>query len=840
MADTWIPLKGPDGEVREFHPEDAAKAKAEGWGSASAEDIHRARLRTEYDSPKGMAIAAGTSALSMATLGASDQLAEMTGNKTAVATSREVNPGSSAVGSVAGIAAPVLGELGATRALAGAARAGVESLLPAAMETNALGRIAKAGIGMAAESLPFTAQEIVSESALGDPKEVASHLWSKVGTNALLFGGLGVGGKAVAEGVKPAWDGIKEASQKVADTFDRYYPKAASALTGEPEADVAQRLAFRGKEGAEAVAPDTDSYIRDMTSSINEARGKAKQVVKDLSEIRDTAKDELLNYAPVQGVKSQMADISKTMGERIDALKAAPDDYMAPHVKGMDSALGNFQTRVSTATTPAEMHDAATAFKEALQDIGSKSPKMAATAGERDAIFRARQMSKDVAGALEDRGVWGEMGEVTGKYNRVYSNFKRADDALMKAVGEDLKLGKGVEASPRRIATWLKGGEGSANDLRKELFQRWVDAHGELADVGDDLAGRISARVGDFDRDGLRALLERNQDAAKRLFGAKDEVSAFKAAQQGEAGMSRLGKHEEGPGWGALGFGLEALGHHTLGGIALGMKVAKGAYNLLTRPELAALRLGQIETVLQKASKVLDGAVDRLVSASPKLVTAGARTIGGAVLSVKEVDNLKRQASDPQALIDGAAKLSGNLSQYAPAIASALAAQHGQAAQYLASVAPKTTMDTPFGPVPVKPSAQEMQKFSAIVDVVRDPTKLMDHLANGTATTDLINAVRATHPEVFQAQQTRLTQKLAGMTPKQRNAIPHFKKTAMSAFLGLPIDSSFKPQNMTSTLGMYAQRSQPSRAPKASGAMMKVGIQSQTRMTSRRSSRLGL
>jgi hypothetical protein len=651
----------------------------------------------------------------------------------------------------------------------------------------------------------------------------------------------------------------------------------SSAVTGKPVGETADILARRGVEApAEPLvrdvlqgpaapdasfAPKSDEYVREATGAINDVRTKAKKVIGEMGDLHRAGKEELLQYVPINVAKNHAAEQLGALNDSLNSLRGASDQFAKPIVDQIESKVNAYAAKVSEAQTPHALHEAADQLRGQLWDVAGINAMSTPSPQLQDVLQQAKKMASGVAKGLEDTKVWGEAGANQASFNRAYSAVKSADRDLMKAMGE--KVGRIVEASPRKIATWLRSGEGAENDVRQRVFKQWLDAHHEMATVGDDLAGRVGRHAGDFDRDGLRALLERSQKAANDVVGFNRENFAFQQAQKAAAAdakvqgamdakfqeaLSKQASADAGVagqksgdllGAGALTTALTAMGHHGLAGMFGGAygtyKAGKAAWTLLSKPEMAALRLGQIEGLALKTQRIVDSHIDRIVSGVAATGRAAGKAAGVAEMTREQIENIHQAAANPQRLLDQASSMTHGLADVAPATSAALAATHAQAAQYLSSVAPKTTQDTTFGPQPVPVSKDQMRQFAQTCALVADPTKILQQVNNCTLTSRSMAAVKATSPARLQVMQSRMMGKLMGMSAKQRAAIPHEKQVAISAFLGVPVGGAFRPQNVRATQGLYSSRNAPSAAPKSSMAMMKMPQQVMTRQQRLRS-----
>jgi hypothetical protein len=179
-------------------------------GGFDPEEYLKPELDEEkYGGPGGMAKAALAGAARSATFGGSDQAMVHSGavDPETLKKLQEVNPGSSFVGDIAGIAAP----LAAGDALGLANLPGAVSKLGGIAEGSAglvgAGSMAAKAVGYGAEGAAYGLGQGISENALGDHDLLSQKTLADIGLSSAFMGGLGaVVGKIGEGGVKALGD----------------------------------------------------------------------------------------------------------------------------------------------------------------------------------------------------------------------------------------------------------------------------------------------------------------------------------------------------------------------------------------------------------------------------------------------------------------------------------------------------------------------------------------------------------------------------------------------------------------------------------------------------------
>lgn len=317
---------------------EAARLEGEGWtregAEAKVDRLVAERREDEYGGAIGKVTAAGASALGTATGGISDVVFDALGEGDEFRASREVNPGASTFGSIAGAFIPV-----GVPGLAGRAGAAVGHAAEGASVLTKLGRAAG---GAAVEGAILGAGSGVSEIALAKDPVTIDQMVSTIGSHALFGGAVGGVVGAAAKGVglglsraKGALDDAARASS-VSDDLARLDMKGLRAAEkSELEALEAARVPQRKELADEITAlrrdlKDQKHFLTTKDVKLPAVEGKlspaeigrkAAKAQKQLDNILDNPKGFASNPEKALDALQRQEDAYVRLLDRADELR---------------------------------------------------------------------------------------------------------------------------------------------------------------------------------------------------------------------------------------------------------------------------------------------------------------------------------------------------------------------------------------------------------------------------------------------------------------------------------------------------------------------------------------
>lgn len=466
----------------------------------------------------------------------------------------------------------------------------------------------------------------------------------------------------------------------------------------------------------------------------------------------------------------------------------------------VDHANGAYSGRPGV--TGAAREESAAEINARLNDLKREAQKMQVDIADLrtknvlvgDAKMAWNAVENDIQEPLRQQlesDVWGQAGRAQFNINARYKKQIDSGDYYVRELLHDT-----------RTKDWHYGARSKmAADSAKSaaLIRKLGTAEGATSQTN------INQHVRDV-RDWLDAINEMHplDSQGKRLY--QEAVHAFNdfeatvgsldEASRLRAGMDRLKRADQASLPGAIGRTVDtvtgAMSAGPMGGVV-------GAAGFLYRPGAAveaavaiqnmAKRIGvQIEkravgavesSVGQRAAKGAASALRTTVNVGaaasrPKVAMAIQMFQGRHDTLQKAYDDkagqLQAFAADPTLLIGNLSKVTGGLDSASPGMAARLTQSAQRAIQYLTAQLPAgTTSPTFFDPNRrTYVSQPDLENYARIWGAVVQPTTVLDDLTRNQATPNQLAALRAVHPETYQAIRMSVYNALADLAAKGR------------------------------------------------------------------------
>ena len=372
-------LNSPSGDLVEVPAGEALKYHTLGYTPVTEKQLEDKALQEKYGGATGQLHAVGEGIAQSLTAGLSDVALQPDPGY------RAANPGAYMVGQGVGVVAPALLTGGASAAGQGAAKAGVGGALRTAAEytapslisragtaaaemvgthlpqaTSVAGRVAqsalKAGVGSAVEGAYYSAGNVVSEAALGNPDEVAQSAFAEIGLGAALGFGLGGLTGAAAEGLPIAGHAMANAVEKKATSIRDYmldkYPQYASQMTGTSEDTVKFLIENRALMDPKSAA--NDALQKGFAVVVQDARDVEGQFGKAFN--TDIGPGERKLSAAQLGATNEAIDteanrLLQLSDSTLQQMKGSPE-FAASSAAGLERARNELATRVTPQVEP--------------------------------------------------------------------------------------------------------------------------------------------------------------------------------------------------------------------------------------------------------------------------------------------------------------------------------------------------------------------------------------------------------------------------------------------------------------------------------------------------------
>ena len=714
---------------------------------------------------------------------------------------------------------------------------------------QALVKSASLGAGAGLEGAAYGAGEFISEQALGDIEATAENLLAEMKMGAMWGGmagiGLGGGGELIkrglgaganfsrrsarsirkmyekARGIK-AVDGFEEAIQKELDepgiwtktvaTYEGNDPKAVMELAGKSAKAKADRLTATSGPKVRQEAAYKMAEIRD-----------AKGALQD--EVRQHAmgqlKDEFFESAVGGDLVAQKKAILETCDNwraRLADMKANPQRYgFQTEIARMEKVVDDVEKAVNKVSAD-NPKAGGIIFNEGdrLKQLAYNSrKKMDRVRMPNDLHYStmdeyASMAVDDLLVKLEDEALWGKLGaEAQREVNKIWAPYLqrktfRAKYRLDRQAGErdfgkvsamrGKKIFKADPGEHRRLIDDL-GMEKSKLDIENLRMnvadeQRLVETIQKYYRLDEGMAARVK-EAGKLSDEYIKVL-----DDMERVVGLQNQLADITANANKMGGMLGMG------GYGAVGW-IAGGPLGALAGVALSAFTSSGRrIHLQAALERMSSSIDlsiakSIKGYIKKATgKLKPTARGMLAPASMKILQSSnwgeKRTKDKTRLEAfrRRSDELTEFLSNPQKTMDRIKRNTGDVSEVAPNVATAMMVKSVQAARYLYDRMPKPMTRGSLVPSKFKPSDLDLAKFERIAAVIDNPQAALDSLKAGMLTPEEVDALRANYPKIYE----RIVMTLAEQIPELREKLPYKERVQLSILFDVPVDETMEPE----------------------------------------------
>lgn len=678
----------------------------------------------------------------------------------------ETNPWAHGVPEALTFGASALTGVGEAGLLAHAGEGAAAALKLGGEGANVGSKLAAGAAKMATEMGIYQAGDEASKAILSDPNQSAGSAISNVALSTLLGGGLGAPFAALGMGAK-------------------------SIMNSQILKDFTDRLAFRGANinPNEMLQHEVEGAINgyhEMGSEVGGANGIKSAALKNI----------LPEMSPK--ITEQAQGLVTRVQQEIDKLG---DDPLA---KRLQSSLDEYSSAVTPQSPayggtpapdlePSQVFDATNRFKQQLQDWSKFSKLAPPPIAERDFISSAKSLSHDFRTALEDPETWGKAAELQTKLNDAWHSAikpaQQIESKFMSWVGNERKI------DPVKFNTYVnQAGRVADPTNRQQIMKVFADAMEKFQDATS-LA---------YDRAGIP-----NPHPPIGMTSIRESLGKPSVGMKlADTWHDKIGAHTMGAGLGGGVGGL--LGHATgipeagFAGAYLGRWALGPVFSAVIKPMMErGASLPAVESTLSYAKSVLYG-THSLTNAAASVFGNASKTVPALLAPAhadleKMDDKLKEVAANPSKLMN----VAGNLGDYMPDHAQAVAQTVMGGANYLNSQRPSNPKQSPLdADIPV--SKAQNAPFYRSLAIAERPLLAFKHIADGTLLPQDVKVIQTVYPAYYK----KMSQELASeMTThlSQDGHIPYKVRQSMSLFLGQTLDSTMAPQNIQSIQAIYAQ-----------------------------------
>lgn len=671
---------------------------------------------------------------------------------------KEANPFIHGAGEIAGLGGSMLTGFGEG---AMAAKLG-EAVGAATKAPGLIARLASPAAKAAVENMAIQAGDEVSNMIINDPNTSAQTALADIGLSGILGGTIGGAIGAVSPLFKAA--GNTRVAQMIEDFKGRIDERLHTPDPVQATSDELSHLYHN---------------IKDQHSEVFGTKGlKAQEIAKVVPEMNDKiAEQSQVVYSKVQN--------------SIDKMKKDAYSYPPRLASKIEADLGHYVEAVSKeGSTSAEHFNAIQDLKRQMDSYAEHGRQLLPHEERYDFVKQARNLSNDLRSSLEDKAVWGKAAERQHAINKAFSEFNQPLKEFEKKFTTEINGERVIDRS--KIETYLNQAGKTKGELKQGVLKNFIDASEKYHQViGDTHAGL-----------GLESPLDLGSLHATKSSLNEKTTGARLADIFIDKALSGVGSKGLGA---ATGAGLGSLA----GQPALGALVGAHVFGPFYKSVLPAL----VKPLLEAANSALGikGAVDyalavakgqaRLLKAA-RAVFVPTKSIGGAAHMQLASENkrmkldkqLKELQENPEKMYEQAGE--SNVAHYLPQHAQSLSATSAQAVQYLNSLRPSRQPSSPLDSAPV-PSKTEKAAYNNALDIANNPMIVLEKVKNGTITPQDLKTLTAVAPSLYQSMSQQLTNEMMDHLSKHR-PVPYNTRIGLSLFLGQPMDSTMKPENIIS------------------------------------------
>lgn len=740
-----IPLIDPKGNHVLSSHTDAGNLISQGFRQPKTEELNKLLEHAKYNSTEQQ-IKAG---LEGAAEGIAGPLATAAEKALGVEPKemlkrREYNPGTHAVGQIAGLAGSMFSGVGEGAFLSKAGEAVADRLAPVLGE-KLLGKIGiSAGKGLV-ENAIFQAGDEGTKYLQGDPGQTVESALANVGMSGLF--GAGIGGSLGAVG--GAWNAATESK---AGQFIEDFKARLDHHVNSPNQN-------------ELVQKELGSYykdIKDMASDVYGAKGlKAQEIEKLMPDMSNK-------------ISTQAGEVSAKLQDVIEHMESKPATYPERLIGKLRTDMEQLQQATSGEASPSQVFNAIQDLKQNLQSY-SKFDKFVKPVDEAyDFVQKSKQLGYDVRRALEDKEVWGKAAERQQSINKAFGKFKTPLEDFEKKFTTEVNDEQVID--PGKVNTYINQLGKPNAEIKQEVLQNFLKAANQYKDV----INETHANLGLESPTISSALTATSETLEKLTPGAKVADALIKN------GISNILGEGIGAGAGAM------VGHPFLGFIAGKHAIApflRSILPALVKPLIsgeangasfkAASTLG-MEAL--RGEKLLSKAVDAVVSGGREVISEPTQK------SLDKLDaHIDKVVANPKELM----QIGNSLHHYLPEHGQVMVQTIARNMQYLAALKPKTE---PLGPLNAKqvPSKTAEARYQRALQIAEQPMVVMNKIQNGSLTVADVAHLKTMYPALYTSMTSKLTNELVNSMVDEHR-IPYKTKLSLSVFMGRPLEASMNP-----------------------------------------------
>ena len=557
--------------------------------------------------------------------------------------------------------------------------------------------------------------------------------------------------------------------------------KMRATMTGQDESEIIKALGAQMDTSKIMLSPAArakqSEFIRDQLQTLlDTVNGATKRFY---GSAREAEMKNVLEAIPINQAKEGVNDILNAGLQLNSKFNSNEKMYSTAMVATFDDSLVRALQNVDKADSSYGVFDAMNNFKREVDDfLGKKYEReiRKLPIGERNAYYPIREYISQVRNNLENPDIWGEMGARQSKLNNAVSEWISATNPSSNLAKEVMRMRENNKWEIDYIK--FNNKLNMINDPRSLYLRRGLDRMWKAASPVIDALEQSYKNVPmeKFQAKEIRDLLK---TSAENAINAKNYVAGT---------MGGYGRVTDLI-WGAALGGPKGVAAAFLKGIS-------------GDPVHTAQTLAKLEKIASATTKAVDATSTYLFDNKNFAVKAAVPLI---IKSKKETDEMYQEAvsavkrfqnsDDMQKMLSISTE---HLSTVAPNITQALQQTGAEAAQFLLSKMPKLPQTALFD-TPMAPNDAMKTKFVRYYEALENPHVILDQLKENYVLPETIEALLSVLPEYLNYVKGQIVSEMTNVLGDKKLELPYARRITLSSFLGMPLDSSMKPEQMLRT-----------------------------------------
>jgi hypothetical protein len=701
-----------------------------------------------------------------------------------------------------------------------------------AAKTAELGKFGSAGIKLATEGGLFGLSNNLDKAMLGqgDPEHPVAAALADMAAGGL--GGVVLGGAAHGLGA-----GAKAASKFVTDSA--FGQKAGQFLS-----DLGNQLKFN---------KENPNMVDAVTSELRGLHTNSSDGLYGQGGLKNKAIETLSPEISPENVSRHVNEIEGVLRNAPKAVTEEPvfKDALESWRKAVTPTRDFITNQPLTEPSAGDVFKATDLFKRQLQEWAeyNKHDVKLSEIPFRNGVKSIASIFRE---SLENRDVWGRLGELQQGVNQAISDFKPKQNNFLKKFAE-IQNGKRVVTNGK-VNTYLKQLETPTGVDKKQILDDYINSAENKNKVISNLHERfgVDAPPTPVSLNATKSTLNKapsfGMKLANQLSGMASHDAGGKLLDSIGVGEGfREGYREHGFVGGLQGAMVGGLGAH------FSPMLMKKAGSLGTAALLRVLGSGNtagITDVMEHAGSVSRGA-KAMKESVDSLFSFGGQKAGINKHTEKDREKLKKfiesgalnqqiqdlpnqstgverdPSSDTQAFAHGGdvhSKVqtpipqptaqesdSNGVATHFPEQHMLLQAAKGRINNYLNSIRPLPSHNRlPFDR-DIKDHEKE-RSYNKAIDIANQPLSILDHLKKGTMTIDHLKHFTQMYPEIHNQLSKNITEKITDHQMNEEK--PSYRvRQGLSMFLAHPLESSMTPAGIMAAQSVFMKQKAQAQAP---------------------------